>query len=112
VLDAELMVQVWNEQAAETWGLRSDEVLGESFFTLDIGLPVKDLRTMLRAVLRGKPADEVIVDAVNRRGRKIRCRVAVTTLPPGGKGGVVLLLEEVKNSKSNSSSPSSTSSAS
>src|SRR5205807_10336273 len=53
VLDADLEVRVWNERAADLWGLKSEEVLGTSFFDLDIGLPTKELRTMVRSVLRG-----------------------------------------------------------
>ncbi|HET7465869.1 MAG TPA: CheR family methyltransferase [Candidatus Dormibacteraeota bacterium] len=99
VLDPEFLVQVWNEHAADMWGLRSDEVVGQLFFGLDIGLPVKDLRNFVRAVARGKPpTDETVVDAVNRRGKSIRCRVVVSTLPgeQSPNGGLVLLMEEVK----------------
>src|SRR4029077_21195148 len=98
VLDADLDVRVWNERAAELWGVRSDEVLGESFFDLDIGLPVKELRPMIRSVLRGKPShDEKIVAAITRRGKRIRCRVAATALAARGRaGGVVLVMEDQK----------------
>ena len=108
VLDAELTIQVWNEQATEMWGLRPDEVVGESIFSLDIGLAVKELRTMLRAVSRGKQAsDERELEATNRRGKAIRCRVTATSLPGTRKpGGVVMLVEEVKNAKGASGSTS------
>jgi len=98
VLDADLDVRVWNERAAELWGVRSDEVIGESFFDLDIGLPVKELRPMIRSVLRGKPShDEKIVAAITRRGKRIRCRVAATALAARGRaGGVVLVMEDQK----------------
>jgi two-component system CheB/CheR fusion protein len=98
VLDGDMRVQVWNERAAELWGLRSDEVVGEPFFELDIGLPAKDLRNMIRAVLRGSPAhDEATVEAVSRRGRKIQVRVIAYTLSDGERpGGVVLVMEELK----------------
>ena len=100
VLDSDFEVRVWNDTAAETWGLRGDEVVGKSFFALDIGLPVKELRNMVRAVSRGKPVtDEVIVDAVNRRGRAIKCRVTASILSAARKdGGVVILIEEMKKS--------------
>ncbi len=98
VLDADLNVRVWNERAAELWGVRSDEVLGESLFDLDIGLPVKELRLMIRSVLRGKPPhDEKVVAAISRRGKRIRCRVAATALAARGRaGGVVLVMEDLK----------------
>jgi two-component system, chemotaxis family, CheB/CheR fusion protein len=104
VLDDDLAIQVWNEQAAEMWGLRSDEVVGQSLFSLDIGLPLKEIRTMLRSVSRGKPmSDELIVDATNRRGRPVKVRVVASMLPAGEKtAGVVMLIEELKNTKPSS----------
>src|SRR5919198_5163724 len=51
VVDRELRVRVWNPQAEELWGLRSDEVLGKQFTNLDIGLPVGDLKSMLVSCL-------------------------------------------------------------
>src|SRR5260370_2953514 len=69
VLDADLNVRVWNERAAELWGVRSDEGLGESLFNLDIGLPVKELRPMIRSALRLKPSHgEQGVSATTTRG--------------------------------------------
>jgi two-component system CheB/CheR fusion protein len=97
VLDGE-RVQVWNERAADLWGLRSDEVIGQSFFDLDIGLPARDLRAMIRAVGRGKPAhDEATVEAISRRGRRIQVRVIAYTLSDGQHStGVVLVMEELR----------------
>ena len=97
VLDGDMNVQVWNERAADLWGLRSDEVVGKHFFDLDIGLPVKDLRAMVRSVLRGKPPhQDMTVEAMNRRGQQVRILVSAYTLsshesPPG----VVLVLDEM-----------------
>jgi two-component system, chemotaxis family, CheB/CheR fusion protein len=101
VLDGETKVQVWNERAADLWGLRSDEVVGRAFFDLDIGLPAKDLRNMIRAVLRGKPAhDEATVEALSRRGRSIQVRVIAYALSDGEQpGGVVLVMEELTTEK-------------
>ncbi len=98
VLDADLDVRVWNERAADLWGVKAEEVLGTPFFDLDIGLPVKELRGTIRSVLRGKPIhDEKEVDAITRRGRRIRCRVAATALAGRGRaGGVVVVMEELK----------------
>jgi len=98
VLDSDFIVHVWNEQAAEMWGLRADEVIGQPFFALDIGLPIKDLRNLLRSVGRGQPpTDQVVVEAVNRRGRSVTCRVTASTLPGGREtGGLVMLIEELK----------------
>ena len=104
VLDEDFTIQVWNEQAADMWGLRSDEVVGQSLFDLDIGLPVKELRTMLRSVARGKPlSDELTVAATNRRGKQVKVRVVASLMPSGPKShGLVMLIEELKSSKSSS----------
>src|SRR5581483_8325298 len=101
VLDPTFTVKVWNEHAAEMWGLRSDEVAGKGFFDLDIGLPTRDRRAIVRAVMRGNPSqDEAVVKAVTRRGRQIRCRVIVANLDGiPQSAGVVLLTEELKDVK-------------
>ena len=101
VLDGDTKVQVWNERAADLWGLRSDEVLGQPFFELDIGLPSKEIRAMIRAVLRGKPAhDEATVEALSRRGKTIRVRVIAYALSDGQRsGGAVIVMEELKPEK-------------
>jgi len=98
VLDADLNVRVWNDRAADLWGVRADEVVGKPFLDLDIGLPIKELRAMIRSVLRGKPShDEKVVAAITRRGKRIKCRVAATALAARGRaGGVVLVMEDLK----------------
>ena len=40
-------------RATELWGLRDDEVEGEHFLDLDIGIPVQRLRDPIRSVLAG-----------------------------------------------------------
>lgn len=101
VLDGDMRVQLWNERAADLWGLRSDEVVGQPFFDLDVGLPVKDLRNMVRAVVWGKPAhDETTVEAVSRTGRNIKVRVVAYTLSDGERAsGVVLVMEELRETR-------------
>lgn len=102
VLDADLKVQVWNERAADLWGLRSDEVVGRPFFDQDIGLPTKDMRAMVRGVMRGEPQrDSIVLDATTRRGRRIRCRVTAHMVSNGVTfSGVVLMMEEVPDETS------------
>ncbi|HEX2682018.1 MAG TPA: CheR family methyltransferase, partial [Candidatus Dormibacteraeota bacterium] len=99
VLDGDMRVQVWNERAADLWGLRSDEVLGKPFFDLDIGLPVTNVRGMIQAVMRGSPVhDEATVRAVSRRGKNIQVRVIAYTLSDGQRAnGVVIVMEEVRS---------------
>jgi two-component system CheB/CheR fusion protein len=78
--------------------LRTEEALGQNFLNVDIGLPVEYLRQPMRACLTGNAdsASEVILDAINRRGRHIKCRVTCTPLigSLGQIQGVILLMED------------------
>ena len=98
VLDGSMRVQLWNERAADLWGVRSDEVIGNSFFNLDIGLPAEELRKLIQAGAGGRPLhDELVVTATTRRGREIRCRVIAHAIGDGDQpAGVVLVMEELK----------------
>ena len=98
VLDGSSKVKVWNERAADMWGMRSDEVVDRSFYDLDIGLPADELREMIRSVLAGGGShQEVSVDALTRRGRRIRCRVKAHVVSNGRQPkAVVLVMEELK----------------
>ena len=99
VLDGNLRVEAWNEAATDLWGLRSEEVVGSPFLNLDIGLPVEKLKQPLLAALAGTDEQEVTLEATNRRGRPIRCRVACTSLHGGEPGlrGFILLMEEIRS---------------
>jgi two-component system CheB/CheR fusion protein len=97
VLDREMRVLVWNARAEELWGVRSEEATDTFFFNLDIGLPVDQLVAPVRGVLSGQQAQaEVVLDAVNRRGRALQCRVDVTPLlsAEGQLRGAILVMEE------------------
>ena len=98
VLDKALRVQVWNERAADLWGMRSDEVVGRSFFDLEIGLPAEKLRSLIQSGAGGGPAhDELVVSAMTRKGRQIRCRVIAHAIGDGDRpAGVVIVMEELK----------------
>jgi two-component system CheB/CheR fusion protein len=62
-------------------GRAADEARGRHFLSLDIGLPVEQISGALRASLSGEaPYQELVVDARNRRGKAIRCRVTCTAL--------------------------------
>ena len=98
VLDRGLTVRVWNAHSADLWGLRSDEVEGENFLNLDLGLPVDRLKSPLRKVMRdGDGRVELVVDATNRRGRTIKCRVIALPLSVDGHEatGAILMMEEL-----------------
>src|SRR6266540_4327829 len=51
VVDKDLDIQVWNRQAEELWGLRREEVIGQRFLSLDIGLPTDELWPLIRRAL-------------------------------------------------------------
>ncbi len=98
VIDRDFHVLLWNEQAEELWGLRSGEVRGRSILNIDTGLPVKQLVEPLQQ-LWSRPDDsthEVIMEAVNRRGRSLRMRIKMTKRQTGNgqPPGIVLLMEE------------------
>jgi two-component system, chemotaxis family, CheB/CheR fusion protein len=101
VLSSDLRVEVWNSHAEELWGIRSDEAVGEHLMKLDIGLPLDLLRQPMRETLSDPDHDgDLMVDAINRRGRQVRCRVRVTSLRrrDGTPTGLVLLLDSENGS--------------
>jgi two-component system, chemotaxis family, CheB/CheR fusion protein len=95
VVDRDRRVRVWNAQAEELWGLRSEEVRDLDLLDLDIGLPVKQLDGALNgAITSGTGPDEVTLDAVTRRGRSVTCRVAITPLREGtALAGAILVMD-------------------
>jgi two-component system CheB/CheR fusion protein len=96
VLNRDLQIQIWNHKTEDLWGLRSEEVIGKHFLNLDIGLPVDLLRTAIRNCLAGEDRQTIIVDAVNRRGKTIHCKVTCSALVGVANNvtGVILLMEE------------------
>ncbi len=97
VLDADLRVQIWNSQSAELWGLRGDEIQGKPFLTLDIGLPVAALRQPVQDCLAGdRTSQELQMEARNRRGQPIVCKITVSPLRGSSDTicGVILLTEQ------------------
>src|SRR5262249_13369198 len=51
VVDAKSRVLAWSHRAEDLWGLRESEAVGQTFFGLDIGLPMDRLKAPMRAVL-------------------------------------------------------------
>ena len=105
VVDRNLNILVWNHRAEDLWGLREAEVKGRSLLNLEIGLPVEKLRGAVRPCLSGEAEyQEVELDATNRRGKAIKCRITCTPLnlrphlqlQNKERHGVVLLMEEVE----------------
>jgi two-component system CheB/CheR fusion protein len=101
VLNQNLNILMWNYKAEDLWGLREDEVKGQSLLNLEIGLPVDQLRSIIRPCLSGD-ADrkEILLDATNRRGKAFMCRVSCSPLMSHDKErqGVIVLMEEERKS--------------
>jgi two-component system CheB/CheR fusion protein len=97
VLARDLTVRLWNKWSEDLWGVRSDEVRGVSFSNLDIGLPVASLRSPIVACVEGRSAiEELTVEATNRKGQAIKCRVVCTPLALGDSvDGVILWMEDL-----------------
>jgi two-component system CheB/CheR fusion protein len=98
VLDPELRVLVWNQDFEELWGFREAEVQGQSFLDLDIGLPVDQVRPALQlAMSDGNGSQSTVLQATNRRGKTLTCRVTCSPLVGDDKtvrGVIVVVVEE------------------
>ena len=99
VVDRNINVMIWNRLAEDLWGLRSEEVKGQSLLNLDIGLPVAKLGNALRACISeaNREPQELLLKAVSRRGRNITCRVTINPLlgPKGECQGAIVIMEEM-----------------
>ncbi|MCU0534551.1 MAG: PAS domain S-box protein [Hydrococcus sp. Prado102] len=99
VLDRQSNILSWNEEAKNLWGLRIEEVRGQSIFSLDLGFPVKQLRESIRNCIVGvNSSEELVIEAVNRRKRTIQYRINIKPLNSIEEEclGVLLLIEEVE----------------
>ena len=99
VLDSKENIVSWNHKAEDLWGLRTEEVQGRSLLSLDIGLPVETVRGEIRACLIGESEyEESTLDAINRRGKSIKCRVTCAPILGANKErqGTILTMEEME----------------
>jgi two-component system CheB/CheR fusion protein len=98
VLDPDLRVLVWNHGSEDLWGVRQEEVQGQHFLNLDIGLPIDQLRPALRAAMSSENGTQsTLVQATNRRGRAVTCRVTCNPLLDSDKalrGVIVVVVDE------------------
>ena len=102
VVDMELQVLAWNVRAEDLWGVRESEVTGKHLLNLDIGLPLERIRPLIKNCFSGERAPQMLmVDAVNRRGKTIRCEVTCTPLLSAGEElrGAILVMEESADGK-------------
>jgi two-component system, chemotaxis family, CheB/CheR fusion protein len=95
VIDQQFNLLSWNKESENLWGLREDEVQAQSLLGLDIGLPVDRLREPIRQCLNGQENEEIVLEAINRRGRNVQCRIRLSPLIGVQKErqGVILLME-------------------
>ena len=96
VVDKEMRVLVWNRGSEELWGLRAEETVGSPLSSLDMGLPLDDVKPLIgKAFVDADSTGETVVDAVNRRGRQAKVRVTCAAFrsPEGTANGALLLME-------------------
>jgi two-component system CheB/CheR fusion protein len=99
VVDRNQHIQIWNGRARDLWGLTADEVEDLHLQSLDIGLPLENLKSQLLTTLEGRSQqEEVVLDATNRRGRAFQCRVTLLPLKSDSDGdisGAIMMMEPV-----------------
>lgn len=96
VIDNSGKILIWNSEAEDMWGLRSDEVLGKVFLELDIGLSVGQLKEPIDETLKNGKMSEHVLEAINRRGKSLKVRVTLTPLVTQRKenNGAIIMMEE------------------
>jgi two-component system CheB/CheR fusion protein len=96
VVDADLKVRSWNRWSENVWGLREDEAIDQPFGALDIGLPVQQFEPAVTQAVRDGVVSDATLDALDRRGRRMKCRVRVSPLLHDDRSthGAVIVLED------------------
>jgi two-component system CheB/CheR fusion protein len=100
VVDREMRVVVWNRGCEDLWGLRADETQGQVLTTLDIGLPVDEIRPLIgNAFVDPNTPGKSVFEAINRRGRPTEVRVTCTGFQSSAEDGVngALLLMDTQS---------------
>jgi two-component system CheB/CheR fusion protein len=86
-----------------------DQVRGRHLLNLDIGLPLGELRDELRASISGAETEEERLEARDRRGRDVICRVRIAPLADASgtiAGAIVMMqVEEPSDSAEASQNP-------
>jgi two-component system CheB/CheR fusion protein len=96
-VDQEFHILTWSRRSEDLWGLRSEETRGKHLLSLDIGLPVEQLKAPLRSCLNGdEELQSLPLEATNRRGKSIKVLVTVTPLHDGKASvrGALIMIEE------------------
>ncbi|WP_353932030.1 CheR family methyltransferase [Okeanomitos corallinicola TIOX110] len=101
VIDKNFNILIWNHLVEDLWGLRYDEVLNKSLFSLDISLPLEKLRSPILDIISAKTdLQEMIIETTNRRGQQIKCYIALTPLIEKSIEGVVLVMADIEQVES------------
>jgi two-component system CheB/CheR fusion protein len=95
VIDSHLLVEEWNRGARTMWGLTEEQVVGEPFFGLQIGLPLEALQGPVRACRApGAQPVSLQVKAVSSAGHEFPCRVNVLPITGGQPETAAMLIME------------------
>ena len=98
VLNSHLLVEEWNSAAARMWGLDEDEVRGEPFFGLVLGLPLEHLQGPVRACRApGAQPATLELPAVDPSGGGFTCRVTVVPIGGGSDLSAMVMMEAVEH---------------
>jgi two-component system, chemotaxis family, CheB/CheR fusion protein len=96
-VNSEGIVTLWNARSEDLWGLRAEEAVDKPFVELDLGVPMDKVGSMVdKARESNGTGEEVVFQALNRRGRATRVKVLVTPLADltqAGSGAVVVMEE-------------------
>jgi two-component system CheB/CheR fusion protein len=98
VIDRKHNIQSWNRWSENTWGLRAEEVMGTDFDALEIGVPLQQLQDSFAAIQAGRaPSVDRELEGVDRRGRRILCRVRISALLDENENhhGLVLVFQDI-----------------
>ena len=74
VVDTRLIVTAWSANAADLWGFREDEVLGEHILDLELGVKLHPLRDAIRGAVAGDAPEPVVLKGNDRRGKPVEWR--------------------------------------
>ena len=99
MVDRDLRVLVWNRPRRGPLGAARRRGGRQHLLNLDIGLPLEQLKPLLRDVLEGEQpgeVQEVVLPALNRRGRSLDVRVTATPLRRLGNGvtGAIIVVDQ------------------
>ncbi|MDB9535059.1 PAS domain-containing protein [Dolichospermum planctonicum CS-1226] len=97
VIDTNFNILIWNHAVEDMWGLRQEEVINKSWFSLDIGLPVEQLRVPIRDIVSSKKKfQEILINGTNRRGKQVRCYIAFSPLLGDNVEGIIMMMTDTE----------------